>query len=437
MIFRLWRRLLNSRFVRGTAWLAGGTAIGQALTLLASPLITRLYTADDLGRLGVYVAFLTLALTAASLRYESAIVVAQNGAQAAQLAVVSLLLILPTGVVAGLGLWLLTRQGWLGLGILPVETVWALLPTFGVSAAFQVLRYWLVRDESLAIISRVMVWQSVTLNSVRVGVGLLGVGWVGLVCSELLGRAAGVIQMARAAWRDITIHPDLLNRTSLREVLWIHRQFPMYALPSSFIDNLAFALPLGLIAQLYGASAAGYYTLMQRVLYLPANLIGASVGAAFYGRLAVYAREAPDRVNPLFWRTAGGLLALGLLPTLIIVALGSRLFGWVFGAEWAEAGTLAVLVAPWSLAQFIVSPLSTIVFVFNGQRLKFVYDVLSLAAVIIVLLIARMGGLQLVPAVAILSAANVVIYGIYFSLLLYILRRRLNRPFHTPNTPKP
>ncbi len=425
MIWKLWRWLIASRFVRGAAWLAGGAAVGQAVTLLASPLITRLYTADDLGRLGVYVAFLTLALTAASLRYETAIVVADDEAQAARLAVVSLLLVLPTGLAAGVGLLVLAHQDWLGLGILPPGTVWALLPTFGVSAAFQTLRYWLVRREALALISGVTVWQSIVLNGVRVAAGLLGLGWVGLALSELAGRTVGVVQMARAAWRDIVMHPGLLKRATLGDTLRFYRQFPLYALPSAFVDNLAFALPLGLIAQFYGASAAGYYTLMQRVLYLPANLIGASVGTAFYGRLAVYAREAPERVRPLFWRTAGGLLALGLPPLLAIMALGPTLFGWLFGVQWAEAGTLAALVAPWSLAQFVVSPLSTIVFVFDGQRLKFIYDVLSLSAVVIVLFTAQARGLSLALAVAVLSAANVAIYGVYFALLLFILRRRL------------
>ena len=46
----------------------------------------------------------------------------------------------------------------------------------------------------------------------------------------------------------------------------------------------------------------------------------------------------------------------------------------VFGAQWTLAGSFAGVVAPWYLAQFVVSPISRVVAVFSGQKTKLIWD---------------------------------------------------------------
>ena len=66
-------RLPGGAFARGVVTLASGTAAAQLLTVLALPLITRLYSPADYGTLAVYSSTITLLLVVASLRYEVAI----------------------------------------------------------------------------------------------------------------------------------------------------------------------------------------------------------------------------------------------------------------------------------------------------------------------------------------------------------------------------
>jgi len=47
------RFLPESAFAKNVSVLVGGTAMGQVITVLASPLLTRLYAADDFGALAV------------------------------------------------------------------------------------------------------------------------------------------------------------------------------------------------------------------------------------------------------------------------------------------------------------------------------------------------------------------------------------------------
>jgi hypothetical protein len=76
-------RWSRSGFLGNVAVLAGGTALGQAINVLASPILTRLYRPEEVGLLGLYTAFIGIASVGAALRYETAIVSARSAREAA------------------------------------------------------------------------------------------------------------------------------------------------------------------------------------------------------------------------------------------------------------------------------------------------------------------------------------------------------------------
>ncbi len=63
----------NATLVRNVAVLLGGAAVGQVLLLLASPVVSRIYTPEDFGAFGVYLSLVAFFAAIASLRLELAI----------------------------------------------------------------------------------------------------------------------------------------------------------------------------------------------------------------------------------------------------------------------------------------------------------------------------------------------------------------------------
>ena len=61
VISRVRALLPAGSFGRGVAVLAGGTAFGQALAIIASPILTRLYGPEDFGVLAVYTSIIGIA----------------------------------------------------------------------------------------------------------------------------------------------------------------------------------------------------------------------------------------------------------------------------------------------------------------------------------------------------------------------------------------
>ena len=65
-------RARSSTFLGGMLTIAGGNALGQALTVAVSPVLTRIYSPTDFGVLAVQVSLLSIILIFAGLRYEFA-----------------------------------------------------------------------------------------------------------------------------------------------------------------------------------------------------------------------------------------------------------------------------------------------------------------------------------------------------------------------------
>jgi O-antigen/teichoic acid export membrane protein len=304
----------------------------------------------------------------------------------------------------------------LGFGSLPMYAAGLMIPTISFAGLFSILRYWSLRDERFGIVSHAVIFQNGGRSVLQVALGAIGLHSFGLLLGEVFGRGIGMSRMARKAWPVISRYT--LNVRDAGKVLGNNRQFLLYSTPSSLLNVLGTSLPLPLLVTLYGADVGGYYSLVWRVLAAPVVLVGASMADVFHSRAALYAREDPKRLLRFFHSSSAALLAVGIVPAFTIFIFGEPIFAFAFGLKWKLSGTIAVIVAPWFLTSFIVSPLSRLVYVLRGQRLKLIYDVLILGGNLMVFVLARHLGwpmLHMVTAMSVMNTASKVVY--YFVLL--------------------
>lgn len=408
-------------FVRNAILLSIGTAAAQGVSVLAAPLLTRIYAAPAIGRLALFNSFISVASVSVSLKYELGIVSAANESEAAQLTYASMFLSLPVSILSGLVLYLAIRFSWLGFGALPTYATLLMVATLFLVGIFAALRYWAIRQGQFGLISKTTVGQHAARAFSQVGLGFIAGNSGGLLLGELIGRTAGVAQIFREAWPKVRCLLVGISIRNLLHTLNVNRKLMVYSLPSTFIDALVANLPVPLVVNLYGLEAGGYFALVQKVLAVPLALVATSVADTFHSSLAICARDNPNRMLTLFKRTSLWLFGIGLVPTLIIAVFGRSLFGVIFGNQWAIAGTLAALSAPWFITQFIVSPLSRLVFVLRGQEVKLIYDIVILASMLAAVAMSLHSHWSLFRTVWTFSLVNTFGYVVYYLILLRIL----------------
>jgi O-antigen/teichoic acid export membrane protein len=412
--------------------IAGGSAIAQAIPIVLTPILTRLYSPGDMGLLGLYTAFISFAANGTTLGYSQAIVSGKNEREGAELTAISVLIVAPMSVVGAVLLLVLSYRDWLGFGELPLWTSVAMALSLALTGLFFSLRYWLVRTGSYRVISTATVTQSIGRIATQIVTGAAGVGWAGLVLGEVVGRASGLRSMWIASRKDLLDNIALVDAARLRTVASAYRKFPLLTAPSSLLNSLSLVLPIPLITMYYGLHEAGQFAIASRIMILPLSLVGAGVGDVFHSRIARLSRESPERAMPLFTRVVIVLFALGTLPMLVVWLFGEELFRTVLGAEWKLAGSIAAVITPWVLMQFSVNPVSRLVQVYQGQEFKLIYDILALVSIIGILTYGAQMEWSIVHTLSLLGWSQAIVYVVYLVLLSRILKKHKFQNHKTP-----
>lgn len=413
LLTKLKKRFPQGGFFRSVAVLAGGTAVGQGIVILASPVLTRLYTPEDFGTLAVYAAILGVVVVTASLRYELAIPLPKEHSLAASILIGSLALTGAISLITAVAIWLF---GHLILQLtntpLLLPYLWLIPISVLLTGSYQVFSHWASRNGQFTLIAYTKSLQGGVLVSVQLLGGLFGWGPLGLIAGVISGVGAGLGVLIR---RRTPVSVTSGSRGVLT-ALGQYRKFPLYNLWGALMNVAGLqAAPL-LLASFFAPAVAGYYALTLRVLSLPVALVGQAVGQVFYPTVAkmIHDRESS---RSLVLKTATSLLTISLPVFLIVALLGPELFRFVFGPAWDDAGVYAQLLAPWLLLSFVSSPLSTFVLAKEKQQQAFLITLyetgLRIAAIVV-------GGVfsSSLLAVGLYSAAGWLISLIYIGWVL-------------------
>ena len=405
--------------------LAGSTALAQLIVVAAMPIVLRLYSAEDMGLVAMYLAFFGWWAPNLSLRFEKALLIVPEDVDSHHIFYCALLFVLLMSILGMPILFLLQFFNILGFALLPSWTpFFAGLGFFGFGV-FMVARSWALRAQLFKNIAKAAVYRSLANVCSRMIIGFGGGGLVGLLISEIAGAFASMSSLLIAVRSHFSqSRPDTFSLNSLVQCLRKYKKFPLYEAPSVWLDALAAALPLPIIGSLFGAEQAGLYAVATMIVVLPNTQIGAAVADVFQVKLSeAVMRSDRIEVQVLFRQWLTRLALVGLIPLVAVSLLAPLITGFVFGANWAPAGLYATLITPWYYAAFVVSPLSRAFSVLQAQEIKIFYDVLVLAILTGCYFAFTSTEIDIITAIAILSAGQFIGFIFYLYLIRYTVAK--------------
>jgi O-antigen/teichoic acid export membrane protein len=390
----------RSPLLRATLTLMAGGALAQALPLLLGPLLTRLYSPTQFGLYHLFAAVAANVAVVACARYEHALPLARDDAEAHALVALCRWILLTVMAFSALG-----AVAWaLSIGALWPLWLPAAVGAFGwLSLATLVA----VRAQRFGALATSRVLQHGGGAALQAAAGAAGAGLWGLVVAPIAAA------LAAAAW----LRPRLgqgwtVSRSAMKAVAQRHRDFPVLNTPHAFLGALQDTLAVALIAAWQGPAAAGFWGLALRYLKAPATLVGGAVSQALYPALAA-GGAATEQGRSAVRRVMRNLALLALPLVLALWLFAPAAFAAAFGASWREAGELARALALYIGVHFVASPLSVATMAWGAQawalKLSLVGQTLFIAALASGLAI---GGLN--AAGWAVSAAMAVYFGWFF-----------------------
>lgn len=357
--------------------------MSQVILVAAAPVLTRLYTPDEMGVLSAFTAGLSILLIISCWRYERAIPIAPSRRIAIVILWLSGIVLICNVSVVSIGLfWLQSPIA----GLLSIEQtshyLWFLPGGLIFAGTYELLTFTAVRDLNYSILAKTKIYQGSGQIGTQIGLGVMGGGAAGLIIGYIIGQSFGITSLLRGLKHQWKARPRRYYLAHLKIVARRYWQFPAYSAPAGVLNRTATMAPPLLFIAFYDTQVAGFLYLAQHVILGPLAFIGRSVAKVFLGHAGKGYRTGTINIAKLVDTTLMRLLLIGALPIGFVAVLGPVLFGWVFGAKWVESGYYARYLAVALWLQFAMGPLLQTLIVLEKQGRQVIFDSIRLILVL-------------------------------------------------------
>ena len=412
----------KSSILKETGTLLGGNVLAQVIALAAYFILMRIFSPDDYGLYNIFYSYIEVLIILSTLKYELAVVVADDDREANDLAgltlrintLVSLLLL-----TIVLVLWLtgmlpgnFAQLGWMVLLIPPMVFFCGTSRVYG------------------ALFNRMHCYRSIAVNEtvnagtgalLKIALGLLGMLQAGMPVGTVAGRAIANITYRlklRQLGRTPSFHGD---RTAAFSVMRKHRNFPFFVASKDFINSLSYNLPFLWLALYFDRAEVGLFALALTFTFRPANLLNTAIEKVYYARTAEGVRLG-EPVGRMISRMLLVVNAIALPVCILAWFVAEPVFSFCFGGRWAGCGIYVRALLPWIFLSLSATPLTFISNVFSSQRIEFYFYLVLLALRVAAIAIGVHAG-DFLLAIRLYAAAGALISASLLMWYLWQVRR--------------
>ncbi|MTK63755.1 MAG: oligosaccharide flippase family protein [Methanobacterium sp.] len=362
-IRRLREMLARRPFLKNVSIMLTGSAGGQMISILLSPVLTRLYSPQQFGILSAYSAILAMLVVISSLRYELALPLARGDEDAINLTVVCICALGITTAAVGAAVFLLPAPLLAALWPVPLDrghaTAYRMLLVSGYFClgGYFIALYFATRANAFRPIAKTRLAQGVIGPLTQIGLALLGGGAPALMIGSVVGQSAGTFGLF---YTVMTGRRALLRAVSWSRVVDMARRyirFPLIGSWAALIDAIGGnQLLYLLITAHYSVRIAGFIFLAERIVSRPLAIVGASILHVFVGEAGQTAGAGPAKLRSRFYQVVSRQFALAAIWGIVTNVAGASMFPIVFGAEWNDGVVYLQAISLGYLAQAVVQP---------------------------------------------------------------------------------
>jgi len=371
---------MKNEFTKHVVTLLSGSSIAQLFPLLLYPLITRVYTPEDLGLLALFMSISGLLSIVFTGRYEPAIMLPDKESDARHIFLLSLFISIFSFLVFQILFSLLATTIATSLNSPGIHHWLYWIPIFSfVFAIFQVLKYLLNRQKNYLGISVGNVLNSFTTGVLKVFFGLVYIlPFAGLIMATIIGQFAGTGWFVYRVAKVKMFLPDSFSWMELKKLAKKYIVYPKFNLFHAIANSLSSNVPVFFFTTYFSGQVVGLYSLALGVAFRPLNLFSSSILQVTSQKIIEkYNAKLPIHHN--YKQLIYFLIKWMTFPFILIFVFAPAIFSFIFGNEWTEAGIYLRYLLPWLYMLMFVAPLSFTPEIFYKQKKAMIIDLIYLA----------------------------------------------------------
>ncbi len=404
-------------FSRNIMTLMTGTGLAQAIPVLFSPLLTRIFSPAEFGKLAFFMSLCAILSIISTGRYELSVMLPKKDVEAFNIMV--LIVIASFAIsLAILSIIVLFSPYILEILNSPVSFQYLLLLPAGIflTGTFQGLNYWLNRKKKYKVISTVRILQSLATALISIFLGYIGFNSNGLIIGFLIGCIIPVVPLIYV----LITRRSLISKYQIKAIGKTYIDYPRFMMPTALMDTTAMQAPVFFINKFFSSVIVGSYSLASRVVTAPIGVISGAIGQVYFQKVATIVSHHSGTVLPVVLKTARTLVLISIILFTPFFFWGEDLFRVIFGAQWGEAGKYVEIISVAMFIRFIVSPLSTIFISTNRIRVGAAWQTFYFCTTLTIFFVGR--NLHFQDLLWLYVIHEIVLYTIYFILMLLVSR---------------
>lgn len=358
-------------FLKHTGLLFSGSLVAQAIGFFILFFLSRIYSPEDFGALGLFNSIVAAIVVFSGMRFEMAIVVAEEQRTAKALAQLSALFNITIGVLCLVIIVLFKTPITQAFKIQDPSWLYLIPPVVSISGLIETLVFWHNRAKNY---KRISIKRMLTAGSTAAYKSahpfIQIIQYNGLIIGHAVGQLVGFITLYRRSALDLFN----INFAELKLVAKEYLHFPKYSAPAALVNILAVNMPIFMLSHYDGLDATGHLSNASRLTYLPMSMLAMASSQVFFERIA---RIKKDKLlsAKVSHQLYNFLFLLAAMPIAILFVFGDDIVPFLLGSEWKEAGIYVQILILFYFSMFLTSPFSGAFETYNKLKQQLAYNI--------------------------------------------------------------
>ena len=406
---------IQNDFFSNVLKISASTMISGIIVAITLPIITKIFTASELGKYQLIVSIITSLGVISSLKYEMAIVLPKNDDIAKIVYQIAFYVLIIFCSLLYILFFFADSFIFSYLNAKNILNLSKLIP-IGVFffGAFEIIKSSLIRKKKFSEFSLSKVYQVASTQILIIILGFINASTISLFTAFISGIIISSILFLKKS--IIKVKSEISS--SILDIAIKYKKFPLVNTFMVFSNTISNELPVFFLIKYHSSEILGFYMLANRLLVVPMNIIGTSIGKVYFQKASEVSNNNLSNLFKLYKETTLRLIKIGIIPFIFVISFSSIFIKFIFGPNWGTSSVIMQIMSFGMFFQFITSPISTTFTILNKQEISFYITIFAFSFRFFAMLFFHESLFSMLYALTASSAVYYLVYHIFVYRLL-------------------
>lgn len=411
---------MKSLYLRSILLLTSGSMLGQVIGFVGSMIMTRIYTASEIGIMTTVVSFSGIFAPVINGRFDFALVKERRDKYIFALVKLSIYI----GVVLSLFISLGSFIYFTGIDgfISPFVSVVFVFFILVIQVFSNVFKSYNNNIGDFKTMTSVIVMRRFAEEVSMTVFGLLGWKAIGLLVSRIIGQYFGMKREIKNIKKKF-INILSVQRKDMVEAYNIHKRQLYYSAPAALMNAGSYSLISLVIGKFFGLEVLGVYAISFAVLGLPLSVISGNVSKVYFSEASKeYAKKGV--FNESTNKTLIFLILFGIILFFVMYYLFPMIVPFIYGDKYEMSGFMIRILSPMFAIRFVSSAINTGLVVCNKQNFELIIQLLFMISVALLAILCNYRFLSITTFLLGVSVSYSIVYLINLISICYFSKNK-------------